>query len=103
MPSTIRVRAVARADIVEVQSLIRHPMDSGLAKDKQGNLIPGHYIEVVTFQHSGRTVFTAYWGPAVSRDPYLQFRFKGGKKDDPLTVRWTDNKGESDSLDAKIL
>ena len=103
MPSTIRVRAVASGDTVEVQSLIQHPMDSGFVKDKKGNLIPPHYIEIVTYEHAGKTVLTAYWGPAVSKDPYLKFTFTGGKKGDPLKISWVDNKGKSDSLEAKIL
>ena len=102
MASTIRVRAIASGDTTQVQSLIRHPMDSGFVKDRQGKLIPPHHIEVVQFEHGGKTVFTALWGPAVSKDPYVKFTFKGGKKDDDLKVSWVDNKGQSDSTVAKI-
>lgn len=103
MPSTIRVRAQASGDVTEVQSLIQHPMDSGFVKDDKGELIPPHYIEVVEFEHAGKVVFTAYWGPAVSKDPYLKFSFKGGTKGEELKVSWVDNKGASDSLVAKIM
>ena len=102
MASTIRVRAVASGDTTEVQSLIQHSMDSGFVKDAKGNLIPPHHIEVVEFEHAGKTVFTALWGPAVSKDPYLKFSFKGAKKGDELKVSWVDNKGATDSLVAKI-
>ena len=102
MASTIRVRAVASGDKTEVQSLIQHPMDSGFVKDAKGELIPPHHIEVVQFEHDGKTVFTALWGPAVSKDPYLKFSFTGAKKGDELKVSWVDNKGASDSLVAKI-
>ena len=102
MASTVRVRAVAGADTTEVQSLIQHPMDSGFVKDAGGQLIPPHHIEVVQFEHDGKTVFTALWGPAVSKDPYLKFSFKGAQKSDELKVSWVDNMGASDSLIAKI-
>lgn len=102
MPS-IRVRAIASDDSVEVQSLIQHPMDSGFVKDSAGKLIPPHYIETVTFEHDGKTVLNAFWGPAVSKDPYLKFSFKGGKKGDPLKISWVDNLGKSDSTEAKIM
>jgi sulfur-oxidizing protein SoxZ len=102
MAGTIRVRAIASGDTTEVQSLIRHPMDSGFVKDSKGKVIPAHHIEVVQFEHGGKTVFTAFWGPAVSKDPYLKFSFKGGKKGDDLKVSWVDNKGASDALVAKI-
>lgn len=102
MASTIRVRAQASGGTTEVQSLIQHPMDSGFVKDSNGSLIPPHYIEVLTFEHAGKVVLKAYWGPAVSKDPYLKFSFKGGQKGDDLKVGWTDNLGQSDSLVAKI-
>ena len=102
MASTIRVRAVSNGETTEVQSLIQHPMDSGFVKDAKGDLIPPHHIEVVEFEHAGKTVFTALWGPAVSKDPYLKFSFKGAKKGDELKVSWVDNKGATDSVVAKI-
>jgi sulfur-oxidizing protein SoxZ len=103
MPSTIRVRAVAAGDSTDVQALIQHPMDSGFVKDSDGNLIPPHYIEVLTFEHDGKVVFTALWGPAVAKDPYVKFAFKGGKSGDDLKVSWTDNLGKSDTSVAKIM
>lgn len=102
MASTIRVRAIARGDSTEVQALVQHPMDSGFVKDSKGELIPAHHIEVLEFEHGGKSVFTALWGPAVSKDPYVKFTFKGGTKGDDITVSWIDNKGTTDSLVAKI-
>ena len=49
MASTIRVKAVASGGKTVVQSLIRHPMDSGFVKDRSGKLIPPHHIEVLEF------------------------------------------------------
>ncbi len=102
MPSTIRVRAQAQNDQTEVQALVQHPMDSGFVKDSSGTLIPPHYIEAVTFEHNGKKVLVAEWGPAVSKDPYIKFSFKGGAKGDPLAVTWVDNLGKTDTVTAKI-
>ena len=102
MASTIRVRAISSGEITEVQALIQHPMDSGFVKDAKGDLIPPHFIQQLTFEYGGKNVFLADWGPAVSKDPYVKFSFKGGKKGDDLKVSWVDNKGTSDSLVAKI-
>jgi sulfur-oxidizing protein SoxZ len=96
MPSTIRVRAQAGDTVTEVQALIQHPMDSN------GVLIPPHHIETVTFEHNGKIILTADWGPAVSKDPYIKFSFKGGAKGDALTVTWVDNLGKTDMLEAKL-
>jgi sulfur-oxidizing protein SoxZ len=102
MASTIRVRATSGAETTEVQALIQHPMDSGFVKDANGAIIPPHFIQRLTFEYDGKPVFVADWGPAVSKDPYVKFSFKGGKKGDDLKISWVDNKGESDTTTAKI-
>jgi sulfur-oxidizing protein SoxZ len=102
MASTIRVRATNNGDTTEVQALIQHPMDSGFIKDAQGQTIPAHFIQQLNFEHNGKTVFLADLGPAVSKDPYVKFAFKGGAKGDELKISWVDNKGASDSTTAKI-
>lgn len=102
MASTIRVRATSKDDVTEVQALIQHPMDSGFVKDSKGEIIPPHFIRKLTFELDGKTVFAADWGGGISKDPYIKFSFKGGKKGDELKVSWSDNKGASDSTTAKI-
>jgi sulfur-oxidizing protein SoxZ len=102
MASTIRVRAIANGDITEVQALIQHPMDSGYVKDAKGETIPPHFIQQLTFEYDGKNVFVADWGPAVSKDPYVKFAFKGAKKGDDLKISWVDNKGQSDATTTKI-
>ncbi len=101
MPS-IRIKATASGDTVEVQALVQHPMDSGFVKDTAGNLIPPHHIETLVFEYAGKAVFTALWGPAVSKDPYIKFSFKGGAKGETLSATWVDNLGKTDSGTAKI-
>jgi sulfur-oxidizing protein SoxZ len=102
MASTIRVRAIQNGDTTDVQTLIQHPMDSGYVKDAKGEIIPSHFIQQLTFEHNGKTVLLADWGPAVSKDPYVKFAFKGAAKGDDLKVSWVDNQGATDSLVAKI-
>jgi sulfur-oxidizing protein SoxZ len=102
MPTSIRVRATAGADVTEVQALIQHPMDSGFVKDANGAIIPPHFIQVLTFEHDGHAVFVADWGAAVSKDPYVKFSFKGAKKGDDLKISWVDNQGATDTTTAKI-
>jgi len=52
--------------------------------------------------HVGRTVLSAQWGPSVSKNPFLHFRFKGGKPGDKVTITWIDNKGESRTDEAIV-
>src|SRR6516164_6207379 len=87
MASTIRVRAISNGEVTEVQALIQHPMDTGLVKDAKGDLIPAHFIQQLTFEHNGRTVFLADWGPAVARalcEVQLQGSGQGRRPQDRL-------------------
>jgi sulfur-oxidizing protein SoxZ len=102
--SSIKMRATLGDDgVTTVKILISHPMDTGLVKDKKtGNLIPAHFIQEVVCEHNGNNVMTAEWGPAVSKNPYLSFRFKGATAGDTVKVNWVDNQGNSDSGEATI-
>jgi sulfur-oxidizing protein SoxZ len=101
--ASIKVRAKLEGDETTVKALIQHPMETGLVKDKKtGQLIPAHFIQEVTCQHNGNTVMTALWGPAVSKNPYLSFKFKGAKAGDTLKMSWVDNKGQSDSDETQV-
>jgi sulfur-oxidizing protein SoxZ len=102
MASTIRVRANSIGETTEVQALIQHPMDTGLVKDAKGEIIPPHFIQELTFEYDGKSVFVAAWGTGVAKDPYVKFSFKGGKKGDDLKISWIDNKGATDTTTAKI-
>ena len=47
-------------------------------------------------------MLAAEFGTAVSKNPYLAFKFKGGAVGDKITVMWKDNKGETRTDEAKI-
>lgn len=101
--STIRIRARVQGDVTEVRALIRHPMETGLRKDKKtGNAIPAHFIQQVTCEHNGNSVLTANWSGSISTNPYLAFDLKGAKSGDTIKISWTDNKGGSDANEAKV-
>jgi sulfur-oxidizing protein SoxZ len=95
MADPMRIRAVMMGDKVDVKILMAHDMETGQRKDADGNLVPAHYIVSVKATCNGRTVLSADWGPSVSKNPYLSFRFKGAAKGDKLSVTWTDTKGET--------
>jgi sulfur-oxidizing protein SoxZ len=102
MADPMRIRAQAAGDKTTVRVLMGHEMETGQRKDSSGKLIPAWYIQHVTAQLNGKTVMTAQWGPAVSKNPFLQFVVKGGKAGDKVTVMWEDNKGDKRSDDATV-
>ena len=99
MAESMRVRVKEKDGIVTVKALITHPMETGLRKDNDGNVIPEHFIQEVTATVGGEVIFTANWGTGVAKNPYLSFRYKGSKGD-AVTLTWKDNLGNSDSAEA---
>jgi sulfur-oxidizing protein SoxZ len=102
MDTAIRVRTKLDGDLVQVRVLISHPMETGLRKDDAGEIVPAHFIELVSFTHKERTILSAQWGPAVSRNPYLSFKFRGAAKGDKIIISWMDNLGERWTDDAFV-
>jgi sulfur-oxidizing protein SoxZ len=103
MPSnTIRIRAQVKGGTTDVKSLIKHPMETGLRKNKAGKPIPAHFIEQVTAELNGKQVMLANWSIGISKNPFLSFKVMGGKVGDTLKLSWVDNEGESDSIETKL-
>ena len=103
MAKSIRMKAKLSGDETTVRALITHKMETGLRKDaKTGEKIPAHHITEINCEHGGNSVLIAQWGPSVSQNPYLSFKCNGAKKGDTVKLSWVDNKGESDSAEAKI-
>jgi sulfur-oxidizing protein SoxZ len=103
MTQSINIRAYEKDGVVTVKSIIRHPMESGFRKNKKtGKKYPAHFIQEVIVQSANKTVMEAFWGGAISRNPYFSFRFKG-KAGDDLTLSWIDSKGRSGSETIRIL
>lgn len=103
MGSPMKLRAKADGDLVEVKVLMAHVMETGQRKNQAGEPIPAHFIQEVSVTHGARTVLSAQWGPAVSANPFLSFKFKGGEKGGTIRVTWTDNKGDSRTDETTIL
>ncbi len=100
--STIKLRTKEKGGKIQVKALIKHPMETGLRKDKKtGKKIPAHHITKIVVEANGKPVLTADWSGSVSKNPFLSFKY-AGTKDDTVKLTWTDNTGKSDSIEKKI-
>jgi sulfur-oxidizing protein SoxZ len=95
MAEPMRIRTQLAGDKLTVRVLMQHEMESGQRKDAAGKTIPAWHIQDVTATLNGRTVLQAEWGPAVSKNPFLQFVVKSAKLGDKLSLNWKDNRGDS--------
>lgn len=103
MAKSIKVRAKAKKGVATIKCLISHPMETGLRKDKKsGRKIPAEFIQEVTCEHGGNTVLHGQWNSSLSKNPFLSFKFDDAKSGDSIKISWVDNKGNSDSTEAKI-
>jgi len=102
MSDPMRIRAQAAGGNATIRVLMSHEMESGQRKDPNGKTIPAWHIQDVTASLNGKPVLTAEWGPAVSKNPYLQFTIKGAKAGDTVAITWRDNKGESRTDEATV-
>jgi len=98
----IKIRAKYSNGITQVKALMNHPMETGLRKDSDGKEIPAHFIQEVNCSYGDATVMRCNWGPAVSKNPYVSFKFKGGQIGETITLGWIDNTGESAMQEATI-
>jgi sulfur-oxidizing protein SoxZ len=102
MADPMRIRAQASGDKATVRVLMSHEMESGQRKDAAGKLVPAWFIQEVTASLNGKQVLAAEWGPAVSKNPFMQFTIKGAKAGDKVAVTWKDNKGDSRTDEATV-
>ncbi len=102
MADPMRVRAQVAGANATVRVLMSHEMETGQRKDAAGKIIPAWYIQEVMATLNGKTVLTAEWGPAVSKNPFMQFSIKGAKVGDKVAISWRDNRGETRTDEAVV-
>src|SRR6188474_2244750 len=81
-----------KGDLVEVKALVSHVMESGQRRDGAGNIIPRKILNKFTCTVNGKQVFAADFEPAISANPYIQFKFKA-QESGPVVLTWIDDDG----------
>ena len=102
MADPMRIRAQVAGTNATVRVLMSHEMETGQRRDAGGKVIPAWHITEVAVTHNGKSVMTAEWGPAVSKNPFLQFTVKGAKAGDKIGITWKDNRGDTRSDEATV-
>jgi sulfur-oxidizing protein SoxZ len=94
MADPMKIRATLQGDVADVRVLMAHAMETGQRKDASGKVVPLHFIQTITAQLNGKTVFQADISQAISRNPVFAFKVKGAKAGDKLAITWQDNTGD---------
>lgn len=99
----MKIKAKMRKDMTSVKALAKHPMETGLRKDKKTDkVIPAKFIKELIGMHGDKKVFHADFGRAVSKNPYVSFSFAGAQKGDTVSMTWTDNTGDTETVETVI-
>ena len=90
-----------KGEIVEIKTLLSHPMETGQRKDTSGNVIPRKIISKFSAEFNGKPVFAADIEPAVAANPYLQFTAKV-EESGTFKFTWTDDDDTVTTAEEKI-
>ncbi len=95
MIKKMKMRARMKEGVTTVKVLISHPMETGRRESSGGQIIPAHFVQLVTAKLNDAIVMESQWGTGVSKNPYLTFKLNTAKVGDTISVAWQDNKGET--------
>ncbi len=90
-----------KGDLIEVKALVSHVMESGQRKDSAGKTIPRKILNKFICTVNGKEVFSADFEPAISANPYIQFKFKA-QESGPVVLTWIDDDGSKIVGEEKI-
>ena len=100
MAKKSRIKAKEKKGITTVKVLANHPMmsyDEAKKKKKEANFITSMVAKV-----GSEVVFEASTSQFLSKNPFIQFKFKGENKGKEVEFTWTDLKGNTRTDKKKI-
>ena len=98
----INVPARAKhGEVIELKTLISHPMESGYRVGTNGTLIPRDIITRFSCTYNGEEIFRAELSPAIAANPFIAF-YTTATESGTLTFRWSGDNGFSTTETAAI-
>jgi sulfur-oxidizing protein SoxZ len=91
-----------KGEVIEIKTLLAHPMESGLRKDEAGALVPRKIINRFTCEFNGALAFACDLEPAISANPYFQFTIRL-QESGTLRFTWIDDDGTAITADESIM
>lgn len=83
-----------RGEIIEVKTLISHPMETGYRRSQLGAPIPRDIIREFVCTYNGTEVFRAELHPAIAANPFIMFTTVAADSG-TLAFHWTGDNGFS--------
>lgn len=89
----IKLKAKSRKGIIKLKALVKHPMETGLRKQK-GKTVPANHITDLSVSVNGKEAVSSQIGSSISKNPYFQFWIEGNKGDE-IKLSYTTNLGKT--------
>jgi sulfur-oxidizing protein SoxZ len=90
-----------RGELIEIKTLIQHPMETGFRVGLNGALIPRDIITTFVCTYNGEEIFRAEFARAIAANPYLTF-FTTATATGAIAFQWTGDNGFSAREEAPI-
>src|SRR6266581_981482 len=87
--------------VIEIKTLISHPMETGYRRTQLGARIPRDIIRLFVCSYNGTEVFRAELHPAITANPFFVFSTVATESG-TLTFQWTGDNGFSVTETAAI-
>jgi sulfur-oxidizing protein SoxZ len=91
----------AKGEVVEIKTLIAHPMETGYRAGPDGTVLPRDIIRRLTCTYDGEVVFSAELHPAVAANPFVTFTTVATVTG-TLTFTWEGDNGFSQTATATL-
>ena len=83
-----------RGEIIEIKTLIAHPMETGYRLGPTGAAIPRDIINRFLCTYNGEEVFRAELFPAIAANPFITY-YTDATESGEIVFSWTDDHGET--------
>jgi len=81
-----------RGEVIEIRTLVRHPMESGYRRDARGNAVPRNILRQLVCTYNGEEILRVELHPAVAANPAMSFTTVATESG-TIELRWTGDAG----------
>ncbi|ACB32339.1 Sulphur oxidation protein SoxZ [Leptothrix cholodnii SP-6] len=90
-----------RGEVIEIRTLIAHPMETGYRPGPDGTLLPRNLIRRFSCDYNGERVFSAELHAAIAANPYIAFTTVATDSG-TLSLRWEGDEGFAQTENVRI-
>lgn len=90
-----------RGEVIEIKTLISHPMETGYRRTQLGTPVPRDLIRLFVCTYNGTEVFRAELHPAIAANPFFVFSTVATESG-TIAFQWTGDNGFSATESATI-